>query len=939
MNEAQNNVNRAQTSDNTKKKLPKCIKLYYYPLLVLVALVLIIVSFVTYYCVGASTKTSVDTSKAYSYGQALSETERNAYTTTDGELTSDGAAALIKSYLDGSGISESVARKERETNPNGSEVNNKSVDQKITADFIDGKATYTFMDMSALGFVLDRDTVSDMTGGDYVGKEGEIYSRAVKDFIIALPGENPGGDAVVIMTHYDSLLGSNGATSAAAVGAMLGTVETLKDESFKNDVVFVITDGRYDGNVGAYAFKNQFVGFDNVYSRTKAVFNFDAITAGGALTVVRTTDGDNGIMSGYVKSDASVRLDTSVADLLEGSYTSDLDAFYDKIDDEWEVTGMDFAFTAGKYDAGTKADNAANVTENAVAQYASAMENIAQCFGNADLSALKANGDSSAYTYLGGSFATTDGWVYAISGLLIILLAVSLAFAAKKKAFGIKNMFKGVGGVLLTLTLSLAAFIVAYFLIGLLTVAFGAATMNMLLSAHLLTPGVLIPAMLFAGAVSCGLYPLFKRAFRIKAADCVRGGAVTQIVVAVCFGFIVPTAALPYLIIGLINGAVMLLSVLLKNVFAQKFGFGMERLFLYTLPTIIGVPFLVQSFLTIGNLFPIITLPFLLLAFALTLSSIAPYFDYLKPVMSDVYEKLPSHTIRVVETVTEEKEDAVKKGKFQTVTETKVLNKKVKWKYHNWFGVTFVCVLTSLILLIAAPVSATIGITANGNVSASYDYTVTDNFDAVYDNGVVCYIDASFGDPSTFGWRIKDEWVYKNIRNIDGFDYYKWTWDDDIGAYKTATEYEYRPDAKPQFNKDNITDEGNGTHKIAPIYGDQSLVKLEISNISRGDVLTVAKSAEDLTDEPDYSITFDDPAGTVTVVLPSGYADKFVNVKDSNGNGKSVTITAYEYMSDAYGELVVNSAEMKQDQTLIKEYFETEFNETINFTFVIKTRG
>lgn len=944
MNEAQNNTTQAQADESTVKraKLPKWVKFAYYPALIVVAVVLIIVSFVTYYYAGASTSTSVNTEKAYGYATELASSERNSVTNVAGkdETTADAAATKIKEYLNGLGIESSAARKDKEKNPDGSDVTNKSEDQKITADFVDGKVTYTFMDMSVLGFVLDRDTVSDMTGGDDIGKEGLVYSRPVKNFVIAIPGSNAGkGDAIVIMTHYDSLFGSKGAVSASAVGAVLGTVEALKEQKFTNDVVFVLTDGRYENSVGAYAFKNQFVGFGDVYSRTKAVFNFDAITAGGALTAVQTTDGDGGVMGGYIKSKTGVRLDSSVAGLLENGYTSDFDAFYDKINDEWEVTGIDFAFTAGKYDAGTKADDINNVSENAVAQYASAMEGLAKYFGNADLSALVPNEgtDVSAYTYMGVSYATSAGWVYAMAAMLLILLGVELAIAVKKKAFGMKSMFKGVVGVLLTLALSLAAFFVAYFIIGMLTVAFGAATMNMLTMAHFLTPAVLIPAMLFAAAVSCGLYPLFKRALKVKAADCVRGGALLQIVTAICFGFIAPTAALPYLIIGLVNGAVMLLTTLLKDVYKKKTGFGIERLFLYTIPTIIGIPFFVQSIMTINNLFPIVTMPFLLVAFALTLTSITPYFDYLKPVLSDAYEKLPAHTIRVVESVSEDVEDAAKKGKFKTVTETKVLKQKVKWRYHNWFGVTVLCVLTSLILLITAPVSAAVNNNTNRNLTTAYDYSVTDNFDVIYDNGIVCYIDASYSNPESFVWEIKDEWIYKNIRGFSSdFDYYNWEWDENKGVYRTATSHEIHPTNMPDYNLQisDVSDADINAYAVRPVYGDKSQVKLEITGIKSGDTLTVSGNMDELVDEPAYSITFSDPADKITVVLPNDYADKYFRVVKSNGEENSdLRITAYEYMSDTLGQLILNDT--NETYREIKEYFKTEFGEDITVSCVI----
>ena len=879
------NVNKA------KSPVPKAFAGIYYSVIAVVAALLLIFSFVTYFYTPASTSASFDTSAAHeTYAKVLAAGERNTFTEGTG-TTADSAVRTIDGWLNSvEGLTKVRAYKADAT------TTNTSARQKIGATLAAG-ATYTVQDFSQpdIDFTLDIDTVSDMSA-DSANEDLVYAARQVKNFIVEIPGtatENK--NAVLFMTHYDSNAGSVGASSAAAVAAMIGTIDYLVNDfegTIVNDLVFVITDGRYEDSVGAYAFKNQFVGFDNVYGRVKAAFNFDALTAGGALTAIQTSDSDSGIVAGYLASSASVRTDSSVAALMDGRIASDFDIFRDKANDTFAVPCINFMTTVGAYDAGSAADNLNNVGADVTAQYASAMEALAKYFGSADLGTsedptLATPVDAATYTYLGMGAGTPGFVVYIMAALLLLLLAGNIVLAVRKKTFGVQNALKGLGGVAIALAVSLAAFFVAYFIIGLLSVAFGAITMELLVTAHLLDAAVLVPAVLFAAAVSCGVYPAIKRAFKIKAADCVRGGAILQMLIAICFGFIFPPAALPFLIIGLANGAVMLLSSLLKKVFKNKFGFGIDRLFLYTIPAMFGLPFLVQATLTICNLFPVVTMPFLLVAFSLLFAAITPYFDYLQPVLTDAFEKLPKHTVPVVETIVEDREDPVKKGKFETVTETKVVKHKVAWRYHNWFGVTFLCVLTAVALLICAPVGATVNSSMGRNVSTNYDYAFTKATDALYDNAVVCYVDGSISSTSRYSWLIKDEAVYQSLRYLDGYDYWEWTWDDNFGAYKKTVSDGGMPTTSDLFTKESV--DGGFEIKVSPTYKSSSQVKMRLSGIKAGDKAVVTKTEGS---DAEYTLTFESPADYVDFVLPFGYGDCVVKIETSSS---SLSGSGYEY--------------------------------------------
>ena len=229
--------------------------------------------------------------------------ERNSYTLGTGS-SAEEAAELISGWInDIDGITETTARRKDET---VSKTDNAELD--ITADFatVDGKPVATFVQQDfaipTIDYVIDRDTVADMTGEDYAGQEGLIYAgRQVNNLIVVIPGtvtrnaksESEYGDAVLFMTHYDSNSSSVGGSGASAVAAMLGTIETVleSEAEYENDLVFLISDGRYEQSVGAYAFKNQFVGFGNIYGRIGAAFNFDSLTAEGNYVANKVESG------------------------------------------------------------------------------------------------------------------------------------------------------------------------------------------------------------------------------------------------------------------------------------------------------------------------------------------------------------------------------------------------------------------------------------------------------------------------------------------------------------------------------------------------------------------------------------------------------------------------------------------------------------------------
>lgn len=865
----------------------------YYPVLALVAAVLLVLSFVTYYTVSAPTDAGFDTAAAVTRAEELAGLgERNTWHTGTGSTT-DYAVNTIDGWLAGTGIVEQTAsRAEPTVDKDDGE------DMDITASYADGyAASYTWVNFAAddIDYTVDADTVRAMTKGDFAGYEGTAYAGAQpNDLVIVIPGTDTkageAGDAVLLMTHYDSDSGSSAFGGASAAAAMISVAENIAkgDAEYKNDLVFVVTDGRYESSVGAYAFLYQFVGYDNIVSRIDAAFNFDAITSDGTLTVLGTSDNDSGIMGAYMASSASARVDTSVMGMAEDVLSTDMDAFFTENssgDVTWRFPAMNIVLSGGAHSEISPATEEAETAwknSDATAQFAAQMSAIAAYFGDIDVSALGgASTNTAGYSWMGTSGIATGPAVYAMSAVLVVMIAAAIALGVKFKGFGIVRALKGAGAVILVMGFSLAAFAAAYFLLGSLMAAFGVITVNMLTTARMMGPALLVPALLFAAAVSCGLYPILKKGFKVKAADCVRGGALLTAVLGAAFGFIYPQAALPFVITGLAMTAVMIASTLLKMPFKSKFGFGIERLFLYAIPAMFALPFMISTMLMAGTLVATVSVIFLMLAVTLLLSSITPYFDYLQPVMTDAFEKLPKHVVPVIETVTEDVEDAAKKGKFTTVTEQRLVKHKVAWRYHNWFGVLVLCLVTIAALLVSCTLGAYANTTFALNRTTDFGYDKTDIRDSIFDNAVVCYIDGS--SSSRYSWLIKDEAVYRNIKYIDS-DYDYWNWDrtevSDLGeAYRLDVNTELPVDTNFLTKPDSDSKpEGYDVINITPIDASSSQVYMTISGIENGDRVTIYDGSQsgdpdDITADVIFDMTFYAPADDIEIVLPYGQGE------------------------------------------------------------------
>jgi len=168
---------------------------------------------------------------------------------------------------------------------------------------------------------------------------GYVAGGRVESLIGVLPGQDRNAAAVVLMSHYDSAVGSPGAADdAAGVAASLETVRALLAENAprRRDLIVLITDGEEQGLLGANAFFAQ----HPLRERVGAVVNLETRGAAGRAFMFETGR-MNGAMMGLYARAVSRPSTTSLAAFLYSILPNDTDFSHPR---DHGIAGFNLAF-------------------------------------------------------------------------------------------------------------------------------------------------------------------------------------------------------------------------------------------------------------------------------------------------------------------------------------------------------------------------------------------------------------------------------------------------------------------------------------------------------------------------------------------------------------------------------------------------------------------
>lgn len=603
-------------------------------------------------------------------------------------------------------------------------------------------------------------STAEAMGTDY------YVDRTVNNVIVAIPGTDTiakyadqnndllsYGDVIMLTAHYDSsTLGTGAVDNAASVANMIELIKQISEREtpYKNDFVFVFTAGEEEGALGAYAFACQFKAFNDIYSRVKLAFNFDAKGDAG-FVVMNEMNGEVSLASAYA-SVAGKSYASSVHTAMSGvnAKASDFD-IYDKI------ASMNFT-TLPDDKTGTSMDTKDNLSDATVTALGNMMLKVTDYFGNENIGGYKADGRVAAgfFNYLGGNVWYANYVAYIVAAVIILLVAAVTAVAVKFRTLDLVKAAFGAAAQALTVLATLACMYAVYFVVALVLCGFEVIDFHAICSVVYGSVGALVFAVILALATSAIFYGVFKKVFAVRAIDVVRGNALVLAIAAVVFCFVLPSVSYVFSIVALLQTAIMLVNALVGQKFKAKFGYDIERLFLYVIPVILMLPVLGGELWLAHSTTAAVLLPLYLVVVMLYGGSIMPFADYLTKAIKSacVKKEKPAEASAPVATATDKKPAKVKATKPARA-----------FNYTTAFGASVAAVVS----VVAITLFSAFGGGFGSGISSDFDY-----YDELYKDSVVYVSD---GGNNTI--EVRDLDAYKYVaRHLDGFK-----WDAEKNAY------------------------------------------------------------------------------------------------------------------------------------------------------------
>lgn len=254
---------------------------------------------------------------------------------------------------------------------------------------------------------------------------GQPRFAVVENIVAQRQGSRP-GQALMLMTHYDSVAWSPGAADAASGVATLleAARELARQPTPRNDLLILFTDGEEVGLMGAQAF---FATHPRA-AEVALVLNFDSRGSRGPAMMFQSSPGNTALIEALA-TEVSQPFASSLAQTAYELMPNDTDL---SIALGKGKAGMNFAFVEGFFDYHSATDTAEHLSAATLEHLGSYALPLARHFLDADLTAT--GGVAQRYFNLpGGTFVAYPAWVDAVL-LAIGLLLVGLALARAKRA-------------------------------------------------------------------------------------------------------------------------------------------------------------------------------------------------------------------------------------------------------------------------------------------------------------------------------------------------------------------------------------------------------------------------------------------------------------------------------------------------------------------------
>jgi len=267
-------------------------------------------------------------------------------------------------------------------------------------------------------------------------------ATTAENIIAKIKGTEP-GNALVLLTHYDSSQHSSLGASDAGAGVVVileGVRAFLaKNKQPKNDIIILITDAEEIGLLGAKSFVKSHKWGKNV----GLVLNFEARGSGGPSYMLMETNGKNSkLLSEFIKAKpnypAASSLMYSVYKMLPND--TDLTVFRE----DGNINGFNFAFIGDHFDYHSVQDSYERMDRESLLHHADYLTTTLAYFSNSDLTSLNSDKDD---VYVNFPFVKLIrypfSWIIPMLLIASIIFLILVFFGVSLKKLTVKGMLKG----------------------------------------------------------------------------------------------------------------------------------------------------------------------------------------------------------------------------------------------------------------------------------------------------------------------------------------------------------------------------------------------------------------------------------------------------------------------------------------------------------------
>lgn len=250
---------------------------------------------------------------------------------------------------------------------------------------------------------------------------------SVENIIAVKPGSD-GRDAVLLTAHYDSSWAGPGAGDDGAGAAAVLEIARMASQygEFRNDLIFLLTDGEELGLIGAHAFATRHPLFEKVAT----VINLEARGVTGPSSMFETGEGNRSLIRILSKS-LERPVANSIAYEVYKRMPNDTDY---SVYRERGILGLNFAFTGGVALYHSRLDDIAHLDPASLQHHGQNAWSLVQALADRDIGRLKSR-DDAAYIDVFGRVL----WHYPVSiatgvtVLLSVLVLLGIVVAHKRE--------------------------------------------------------------------------------------------------------------------------------------------------------------------------------------------------------------------------------------------------------------------------------------------------------------------------------------------------------------------------------------------------------------------------------------------------------------------------------------------------------------------------